>query len=69
MADGPDIGTLREPFALTTRELAARWRKSPRTLERWRATGYGPPWLVLGGRLIYRMRDVLAWEQAHLHGG
>ncbi|MFK7942277.1 MAG: helix-turn-helix transcriptional regulator [Paracoccaceae bacterium] len=57
------------PYALTTPELAARWRLSPRTLERWRHQGKGPPWLVLGGRVVCRLEDVLAWEQAHLRGG
>lgn len=57
-----------EPYALTTRELAARWRLSPRTLERWRHEGKGPPWLVLGGRVVCRVEDVRAFEDAHLSG-
>jgi len=53
---------------LTTRELAARWRLSARTLERWRAEGYGPTWLTIGGSVRYRFGDVLAYERAHLRG-
>ena len=43
-------------------ELAARWTLSPRTLERWRSTGEGPQFLKLGGRVVYRLEDVEAYE-------
>ena len=45
-------------------ELAARWSISARTLERWRWTGEGPAFLKIGGRVVYRLEDVLAYEQA-----
>jgi predicted site-specific integrase-resolvase len=54
--------------ALTQGELAERWRISPRTLERWRIDGKGPLWIKLPGRVIYRLEDVLAYEQARLRG-
>lgn len=57
-----------QPYALTTEELAARWRISPRTLERWRHQDQGPPWLILGGRLRYRVADIVAWEETHKGG-
>ena len=47
---------------LAPRELAVRWRMSVRTLDRWRAEGYGPAWLTLGGRILYRRGDVAAFE-------
>ncbi|WP_058249000.1 helix-turn-helix transcriptional regulator [Tropicibacter naphthalenivorans] len=47
-------------------ELAARWRISPRTLERWRWIGDGPRFMKLGGRVIYRLEDVLAFENQEL---
>lgn len=50
---------------LTVRDLAARWRTSPRTLERWRADGKGPAWVRLPGRVVYPLEDVLAYERAH----
>lgn len=50
---------------LTQRELAARWKLSGRTLERWRAEPYGPAWISIGGSIRYRMTDVLAWEAGH----
>lgn len=43
-------------------ELARRWKLSPRTLERWRWTGEGPKFVKLGGRVVYRMEDVEAFE-------
>ena len=49
---------------INQRELAARWRISPRTLERWRWTGEGPHFVKLGGRVVYRLADVTAFEQA-----
>jgi len=42
--------------------LAARWAISPRTLERWRWAGEGPLFIKLGGRVVYRLKDVEAFE-------
>ena len=50
-------------------ELAARLNISPRTLERWRWTGEGPDYLKLGGRVIYRLEDIAAFEAACLCKG
>ena len=47
---------------LTQIDLANRWRMSPRTLERWRFTGEGPQFIKLGGRVIYRLEDIIAFE-------
>jgi Helix-turn-helix domain len=47
---------------LAPSELAERWRMSVRTLDRWRAAGEGPAWLALGGRILYRVTDVEAYE-------
>ena len=46
-------------------ELARRWRKSERTLERWRLRGEGPPHLRIGG-VLYRLEDVEGFEQTQL---
>ncbi|TDH61577.1 DNA-binding protein [Dankookia rubra] len=53
---------------LTQAELAERWRLSCRTLEKWRQTRRGPSHLKLGGRVIYRLEDVEAYEAAQLRG-
>jgi hypothetical protein len=43
-------------------ELSRRWRLSPRTLERWRYQGTGPQFLKVGGRVVYRLADIEAFE-------
>lgn len=51
---------------LRQKDLAERWHVSPRTLERWRWLGGGPRFLKIGGRVIYRLEDVEAFERAQL---
>ena len=43
-------------------ELARRWALSHRTLERWRWQGCGPQYLKIGGRVVYRISDIEAYE-------
>lgn len=47
--------------------LAERWRVSKRTLEQWRWQGKGPRYLKIGGRVVYRAKDIEAFETANLH--
>src|SRR6266436_3749260 len=47
--------------------LAQRWSLSPRTLEQWRWQGRGPRYLKIGGRVVYRLSDIEAFEAARLH--
>lgn len=47
---------------LTESDLAQRWHKSVRTLKRWRAEGYGPAYLRIGGTVLYRLADIRAFE-------
>jgi predicted DNA-binding transcriptional regulator AlpA len=51
---------------LSTRELAERWNISRRMLDRWRWAGEGPRFLKLGGRVVYRLEDIEAFEAAHV---
>ena len=44
------------------RNLAQRWGVSEATLERWRTEGIGPKYLKLGGRVLYRLVDIEAYE-------
>jgi len=47
---------------LTGPEFCERYHVSPRTAERWRTTGDGPPWVRLGQRKIaYRLSDCERW--------
>ena len=43
-------------------QLSRRWSLSPRTLERWRWEGRGPQYLKIGGRVVYRLSDIEAYE-------
>jgi hypothetical protein len=51
---------------LNQTELARRWRMSERTLERWRWLGQPPRFLKIGGRVVYRIEDIEAFEAAQL---
>jgi hypothetical protein len=50
------------PAHLNQVQLARRWHLSPRTLERWRSQGEGRAFLKLGGRVVYRLSDIEAFE-------
>ena len=49
---------------LSTREAAAFLTLSPRTLDRYRASGEGPPFFRLGSRIVYARDDLLEWAWA-----
>jgi len=51
---------------MNQRQLANRWGVSEATLERWRAEGFGPVFLKLRGRVMYRLEDIEAYEQGCL---
>jgi hypothetical protein len=48
------------------RDLARRLGLSPRTLEGWRWRGTGPRFVKAGGRVLYRLEDVEAFEETQL---
>ena len=52
---------------LNQAHLARRWSLSPRTLERWRWRDQGPAYLKVGGRVVYRLQDIEAFESASAH--
>ncbi len=51
------------PIYLTQTELAKRFRISPRTAERWRWKKTGPAFVRLGGKIVYNLIDVEAYER------
>lgn len=57
---------LRYPNLLTEQMLATRWHCSSSRLQYWRSHGKGLPYLKFGGRVLYRIEDVLAFEKDNL---
>lgn len=54
---------------LTETDLATRWDVTTRTLQGWRKSGKGPPFIRIGERSIfYREEDVIAYENASVVG-
>ena len=61
MDNGP-TALNRQVLHLNQVQLARRWSLSPRTLERWRFHGTGPSYLKVGGRVLYRVTEIEAFE-------
>ena len=49
---------------LTPEDLHERWKRrvAVRTLANWRCLGTGPKYTKVGGRILYPVAEVLAWE-------
>lgn len=45
----------------TETEVAEHLRKNPKTLRNWRCARTGPPYLKVGGTVLYRWKDVERW--------
>ena len=58
------LGMPRDDEYLTPQELARELKLSPRTLQRWRTEGTGPPWHKVGRRVRYLWREVKDWMRA-----
>ena len=61
---GAGEGPREEGNHLDTREAAARLGLSPKTLERYRASGEGPAFQKPGSRVRYLPEDIEAWASA-----
>ena len=51
---------------LTEKMLAVRWVCSVARLQRWRTVGEGPQYLKIVGKVLYRLKDIEAYEEACL---
>ena len=51
---------------LTEKMLADRWVCSVARLQRWRTVGEGPSYLKIVGEVLYRLKDIEAYEEASL---
>jgi excisionase family DNA binding protein len=56
------------PVFLTQSEVAELLRLPVRTVEDWRLTRNGPPWLKLGRHVRYEQDDLLEWVKGRRHG-
>lgn len=52
-----------QDVALTTKELSERWRVTEGTLKRWRSENVGPPYMMIGERILYRISSVIEYEE------
>lgn len=53
---------MRAQIFFTPDDLVQRWHISPRTLERSRWLGSGPPFIKVGAKVLYRITDIEAFE-------
>ena len=55
---------------MDVKRAAKRVRLSKSTLDKWRAKGVGPRWVVLGThRIAYRVSDLEDWLRSQTRGG
>lgn len=62
--------SLDDPQFLTAADLCIRWAHAVTlaTLATWRSRSLGPPYVKIGGRVMYRSADVKAWEAKNTRG-
>ena len=61
-----DLGADELPIqypALNETQLSLRWNLSPKTLQRWRSEGIGPPAWHIGKSVRYLLMEVEAFER------
>lgn len=59
---GPDEPSIKYPV-LNETQLCSRWNLSPKTLQRWRSEGIGPPAWHIGKSVRYLLMEVEAFER------
>jgi len=63
---GPEVAAEPRRELLTEKMLADRWACSVARLQRWRTVGQGPPYFKIVGKVLYRLKDIEAYEEASL---
>lgn len=46
---------------INTNQLAEKLKVSPSSINKWRKTGDGPPYIRYGRKVMYRLEDVEQW--------
>lgn len=54
---------------LTVEELAEREDVTVRTVYKWNRENTGPRYMRIGRRAVYKLSDVIAWENTRYVGG
>jgi hypothetical protein len=62
----PDVPAEPASQLLTEKMLADRWVCLVARLQRWRTVGEGPQYLKIVGKVLYRLTDIEAYEEACL---
>jgi len=52
----------------STKEVAAMWKISPRTLENWRNLRQGPAFIKFGSRVLYSSEALADYASQHVIG-
>lgn len=63
-----DARTVELPRFLTQQEVAGVLQVPERTVEDWRLTGNGPPFMKLGRHVRYDLSELVAWARERRHG-
>jgi hypothetical protein len=53
----------------TPKMLAYRWNISVDTLQRWRIANDGPRYVKVGGRVKYKIADIIKYEKSRTYYG
>jgi len=69
-ATQPSQSSISDSDYITADELVERFKNmiSKRTLANWRHNGEGPKYVKIGGRILYRLSAVTAWEEKRTRG-
>lgn len=52
---------------LTPHALSQRWGMNEQTLSQWRWRGFGPRFMKMGGKVLYRLQDVEEFEEKNIY--
>jgi hypothetical protein len=52
---------------LSEKALAKRWGVAPRTLQKWRWRGIGPPYIKIGIAVRYTPENIKKFEEENMH--
>ena len=58
--------TINQEVYLSPKEVARTWKLAETTLRKWRWEGKGPIFFKLGGKVLYRESDILAFVKNNM---